>query len=595
MKKTAFLLAAAMVVTSLTGCGQQGDVKETKATKEETSATTEAAAATEEVAESTEKEGASEAAENQGETEDPAFAKFDEPVDIHIGMPINPADKSLPEGDTAEDNQYTRYLKENYNINVIVDWTAARGADYNQKVSLAIASDTLPDAVIANDPTYITKAAKSNMLYDMTDIWDQYASEQVKGIVESGNGLAMGPVTFDGRMYGLPGSSMRADGIATLAIRQDWLDECGLEGPKTLEDVENIAKVFKEKKPGGEGTIPILGPAKAAPLYSTFLNTANYAFNLTPVFNACDSYPGYWIENEDGTVTYGSTTEEMKEALTVLNRWYEEGLLDPELGTRDDSNEPLNAGKVGMTFGCWSLMGYTHYQTFLDDPDANWQSYPIYDDEGKWNASMRNPYASAIIVSKNVSEETARALQILYNVCCRDEQVFDTSVDFNWYPLRLIISAYDEVEHCYGELYKILDGTTKPEDYSDPNSIYKLLYADSLKVKDVIPGYESGRDIERSDISMDNIGDFKRYYSCLVCARPIGQNTTDKEVPSATYILTPTMEKKWSNLWKLESETTLKMILGQQSIDTFDQFVEDWRAQGGDEIIAEIEADLKNK
>lgn len=587
MKKTAFLLAAAMAVTSLTGCGQQGSVKETKATKEETSATTEAAAASKEAA-------SSESAENLGYTGDPAFAKFDEPVDIHIGMPINPADKSLPEGDTAEDNQYTRYLRENYNINVIVDWTASRGADYSQKVSLAIASDTLPDAVTASDPTYISKAVKADMLYDMTDIWDKYASEQVKGIIESGNGMAMDPVTFDGKMYGLPGSGLRGDGVDMLIVRQDWLDEYGLDAPKTLDDIENIARVFKEKKPAGEGTIPILGPQQGATMYTTFLQTTNWGYALTPIFNAYDAYPGYWLENEDGTITYGSTTENMKKALTRLNQWYEEGLIDPELGTRDNSLEALNSGKAGMTFGCWSIM-YSSFQTFMDDPDANWQAYPIYSDDGKWNTGVRNPYQSAIIINKNVSEEVAHALMVLYNVCCRDEANFDVSVDFNWYPLRLVISAYDEVEYTYNELYKILDGTTKPEDYSDPNLIYKLMYSDSLKVKDAVPGYESGREIERKDLSMDNMGDFMRYYSCLILGRPVGKYTLDKEVPSATYQLTPTMEKKWSNLWKLESETILKMILGQQSIDTFDQFVKDWHAQGGDEIIAEIQEGLETK
>lgn len=52
---------------------------------------------------------------------DPAFMKFPEPVDVHIGMSVSPVDKTLPEGDSAQDNQYTRYLRENFNINVIVD------------------------------------------------------------------------------------------------------------------------------------------------------------------------------------------------------------------------------------------------------------------------------------------------------------------------------------------------------------------------------------------------------------------------------------------------------------------------------------------
>ena len=51
---------------------------------------------------------------------------------------------------------------------------------------------------------------------------------------------------------------------------------------------------------------------------------------------------------------------------------------------------------------------------------------------------------------------------------------------------------------------------------------------------------------------------------------------------------TETMETKWVNLEKLENETILKIILGEQPIDYFDTFVEQWKRQGGDEITKEV-------
>ena len=53
-----------------------------------------------------------------------AFSRFTSPVDVHIGMEIDPTDTTLPVGDTPQNNQYTRYLRDRFNINVIVDWTA---------------------------------------------------------------------------------------------------------------------------------------------------------------------------------------------------------------------------------------------------------------------------------------------------------------------------------------------------------------------------------------------------------------------------------------------------------------------------------------
>lgn len=49
-----------------------------------------------------------------------AFQKFPEVVEVHIGQGISPTD-SLPEGLSVENNQYTDYLLENYNIKVVVD------------------------------------------------------------------------------------------------------------------------------------------------------------------------------------------------------------------------------------------------------------------------------------------------------------------------------------------------------------------------------------------------------------------------------------------------------------------------------------------
>lgn len=48
------------------------------------------------------------------------------------------------------------------------------------------------------------------------------------------------------------------------------------------------------------------------------------------------------------------------------------------------------------------------------------------------------------------------------------------------------------------------------------------------------------------------------------------------------------MQKKWSNLKKIEDETFLKIILGTVPIEEFDTFVENWYAQGGTEITQEV-------
>ena len=38
-----------------------------------------------------------------------------------------------------------------------------------------------------------------------------------------------------------------------LWLRKDWMDKCGLEEPKTMEDIYNILEQFLVQDPGGNG------------------------------------------------------------------------------------------------------------------------------------------------------------------------------------------------------------------------------------------------------------------------------------------------------------------------------------------------------
>jgi len=93
--------------------------------------------------------GASTNAPAQEEVIDP-FAKFEQVTEVSIGRAIDPNYK-FDGSDTPEDNVYTRWLKDKYNIVVKHAWEAAQGNDYQQKVSLAISSNDLPDAMVVNE------------------------------------------------------------------------------------------------------------------------------------------------------------------------------------------------------------------------------------------------------------------------------------------------------------------------------------------------------------------------------------------------------------------------------------------------------------
>ena len=42
-----------------------------------------------------------------------------------------------------------------------------------------------------------------------------------------------------------------------------------------------------------------------------------------------------------------------------------------------------------------------------------------------------------------------------------------------------------------------------------------------------------------------------------------------------------------------EDEIFLKIIIGEAPLSAFDTFVEEWKAEGGDEITAEVQAEVE--
>ncbi len=530
----------------------------------------------------------SEAVGNTLSGDDLAFQKFPEVVEVHIGQSVSATD-TLPEGKSVDNNQYTDYLLENFNIKVVCDWTAASGNDYQQKVALCIASNTLPDGM-AVPRQYMLKAEKSGQLYDISSLFQQYASSQVKTVMDSTRGRAYEDVTFDSKQVAIPAVEVETGGVQVLNIRQDWLDKYGLEVPRTLKDIENVAKVFMEKKPAGEDTVAIAGPDKNGKCYSDFLDSGTTSCGFDLAFSANDAYPGFWVTDENDKVSYGSLSGNTRKTIETLADWYAKGYIDREMGTRDSSIELINSGKVGMYFGAWWMPGYGTGDAYRNDSNANWQSYPIYTDDNKWNVKMGSTTTGYTIMSKDCTKDQIKAMIIMSNVLLRDESKFDVSEQpLGFWPIRNLMAPADECEYTYHELIDVLDGKKKAEDYAGASSAYKLLASDVSVVKETVPGYKTGKQLSVQDFNMDNFGNFQRMYSLLVGDRPYATVPADKKVYSTVYSQTKTMESKWSNLKAMEDEVVMKIITGKSGIDKFDELVKNWKSEGGDTITQEVQ------
>ena len=254
------------------------------------------------------------------------YEPYPETVEFSVGVRVR-ADVAYPEGstDTAENSAFTRFMKAKLNIQSKDAFEAVDDVDYETKTNLAIASGEIPDII---NVTYdqFRDLIENDMLEDLTDAYNNCAGDLMKEIYASGNNASLDMATVDGKLYGIPTTSI-SQGPEMIWLRGDWMDALGLSEPKTMEDVENIVKEFIEKDPGNNGA----GNTVGIPLCiegNNFIydeRTAG-AYRANNIFGMNHAYPMQWIDDGTGKAVYGSIQPEMKESLTLLADWYKKGL-----------------------------------------------------------------------------------------------------------------------------------------------------------------------------------------------------------------------------------------------------------------------------
>ena len=561
----ALVSATALAATALAGCGKTSEENpQTTAVKE---------------AEGTAKE-------------DLPFSKYAETVTVHLGGSMNPNAK-IPDGMSYEDNSYTRLLKEDFNIEVVYDWVAS-SSDFDEKMNLCIGSGAIPDLMNVNAAQY-RALLKYDMIQPLDQYFDDYASDTLKGYVESGGDELQKCITNDkGEMMAIPAPSMMVGEINEMWIRQDWLDNLGLEVPRTWDEMAAVAEAFVTQDPDGNGeadTIGILGPGN-----SDHMNAiGNNQYGLDPLFSSFQSYPQYWLQDEDGTVKYGSIQPETRTALEKIQKLYTDKLIDPEMLVRNDSKEPLLAGKVGIFFGPW-WSGYTVADATLAG-EADWRAYftPLAED-GNYYTHMPNPTSKYVVASKNCKNPEA-AFKIANYLIANEQQWVDDGISStsglgasDFYPLWNGYDNADEIEVSTETLEKYLAGEITMDDVDF--SQHKLLKSDMEAVKKLKKEPYDDFSLDKwnldSDLAKTNL---PRLVALLVGGHSY---VHDKYVPvyNAYNGQTETMEAKWANLKKMEEETFAKIITGKADISEFDTFVKNWKSQGGDQILKEINDEL---
>lgn len=511
------------------------------------------------------------------------YGKYPEQLTYTLGKLSGANNSNLPDGETYENNAYTRLLNERLNVQN-QDVFEAMDEQYTDSVTMVIAQNDLPDVMIVEDLDELQYLVDNDMIADLTDSYNNCMSDTIKNIYGSYGRDILDVVTFGGKIMAIPETNI-SDGPNLIWLRKDWMDALGLSAPRTLSDVEEIIRQFKEKDPGHNGAGNTVGLVCDTSLCGGCGYSSEYTLDI--IFAAYGAFPKQWIYDEDGNVVYGSVQPEAKEALAHIHELYKEGILDQDFLMRTSSNliELIVDGQCGSFFGPWWAPNNPLMQAVEQNKDAEWQPYLIATEEsGLTSYHTQNPSGKYIVVRKGYEypEIACKIVSVLFDYLRyndRDNQeivdYYKENVDPTARPFAINVDYNNALQICYGELNHVFTGDKSADDLNVLEYSYYEACESYLK-----------------DAENASAEDWAAYTSRITACKILNDGRTNK-VESLYFGETETMVTDWWSLENLESDTYLKIVTGESSLDEFDRFVENWYQNGGETITKEVRAEIE--
>lgn len=507
------------------------------------------------------------------------LAKYDPPIELTTAAFIRDG-AEFPQGDSIENNVWTRLYEEQLGIKVKYDWVSSDTPEVrDQKMSVSIASNSLPE-LISVTPRELQMLVDAGAVEDMTEVYDKYASPLVKENLEVNDAIALNAATFDGKLMAIP-TAGGIEGVPMIWVRADWLKNVGLEGPKTMDDVLAIAKAFTEQDPDKNGEKDTFGLAIGKNIYDGFAGVEGFfaGYGAYP-YNANSTM---WLE-KDGKLAYAGVQPEMKEALASLQSMFKAGQIDPEFAVKDGVKvaESVTSGKIGLLFGHFWNASWPFNDMNKQALNADWKPFPLVSKSGAGQPYLPEATPSSYYVVKKGYEHPEAAVKLLnvyYDNIYGDNAKPETYHSVTEGDKKIEVFGYavmrgNKVDNNIVAHEKVT-AALKSGDPAGLNAEYKDYYDRMLKIKNGEMG---------DSWFLDPIFGEGGAYSIIK-----GYSEGGLIISNAfTGTPTTTMVERGATLKELEHEMITKVIMNAAPIDEFDQFVANWKKLGGDQITQEV-------
>ncbi len=506
------------------------------------------------------------------------FGRYPETVKYTLGKLTGSNNSNLPDGDTYENNAYTRFLRNLLNVQNY-DVFEEMDSQYDSTVSMAIASGDIPDIMIVSSSDDLRLLVENDMIADLSESFDECMSDTIKQIYNTYGSSILDGVTFDGKIMAIPETNIE-DGPNLVWLRKDWMDKLGLEDPKTLSDVEDIVREFIIQDPGNNGQGNTIGIVSDPNISGECGYSSEYLLDI--VFASYGAFPKQWIYDENRKVVYGSVQPEAKDALAHIHEMYDAGILDHDFLLRTSSNiiDLIVSGQCGSFFGPWWAPNNPLMQAISVDKEAVWMPYLIATEEdGSTSYYSRNPTYKYVVVRKGFEypELACKIISALFDYGRYEENdnaefiaYYQDNVDPTARPIAINVDYSNALSLCYAQVSAALNGDKDPEELN-------LLEYSYYEICDAY--LQAGEDASPEE--------WAAYTSRITACSLLSRGRINK-VESLYFGETETMISEWWKLEDMELETYLQIVTGDISIDAFDSFVAEWMSSGGGQIQQEV-------
>lgn len=559
-KLIALMLACLMLIGVLAGCATDTKTDDSSSSSSSTSASTDDKKTETKTEDKKEEEASLPEGKKLIKTSKGEFTFNEE------GYPVTDEQStfSILVATQVEDIATSHMMKEiSETTNVYPEWQVVAKTGVDERKALLWASNDYPDVIGAGmlNKNDINTYGPGGILLPLNDYYkyltyfDELAPKHLLGEM----------TCFDGNIYYIPTvyDTERYDGL--MHMPKVWLEQLGLEVPKTVDDFYNCLVAIRDGDPNGNGIqdeIPF-----AIGLWSS-------PFDYLASFFCAFGAPGDYYVEDDGTVVDGRLSEDVKEGIKFLQKCYNEGLLDKELFTQDLSAFRAKGSTELPTYGFMKgysisyYVGETHFANDLYDV------MPLLaDSEGNKGWMFSNSSAQATITSMALSVSCECPEIVMRWANCIQEPLNSLQIDDGPIGIRY---EYD----ANGNLQKIeepvVDGYDSFQSWRESNNEQQFPRLQNNIVKDYL--YENyGFSYEYSESRKELEAGVDEYYKYMIQEFPIVSPTQEQQEEINMYE---------ADLKKYYEETVAGWITSTADIDAeWDNYVASMKQFGADRVV----------